>query len=178
MTVDIAQSCPGLFDAAGAEALSRVLQSSYMRRDDEHAVGASTMAEQLEAAYRAGSGGKGTVVAPCVVTGQVGTGRSAEIRMSVIGHGVAPGGGVPSGAEKGVRESRREKAGGVAFDCVSPALGSTAEAPLRIDVTFENQWSRSDEDGKLATAYLTIARSAARAVAAELNCTGGGGLTG
>ncbi|WP_330330692.1 hypothetical protein OHS33_13770 [Streptomyces sp. NBC_00536] len=170
----VGEACPGLLDAAGGEALERVVQSSNLIRDAQQAVGVAAMGKALEGAYRAGPKVRETPVAPCTVTGRVGTNRSAEIWLSADSrHADQPG-----GMQTGVRESRGEKERGVAFDCVSSRVGSTRDVPLRITAVFKDQWSGSAGDAALAKDYLAVAYSAARAVAKELGCEGGGSLPG
>ncbi|MDJ0379584.1 hypothetical protein [Streptomyces sp. G-G2] len=173
----VGEACPGLLDAASGEALERVVQSSYLIRDAQQAVGVTAMGEALEGAYRAGPKVREAPVAPCTVTGRVGTNRSAEIRLSAESRNADQQGGAPGGMQTGVRESRGEKERGVAFDCVSSRVGSTREVPLRITAVFKDRWSGSDGDAALAKDYLAIAYSAARAVAKELGCGDGGGLS-
>ncbi|MFE4638392.1 hypothetical protein ACFRJ1_34165 [Streptomyces sp. NPDC056773] len=150
-------ACSGMLDAAAGEALTRVLQSSYLIPDDAQAVGAAAMAKAVE--------DMGPVPV-CLATGQVGTGgRVAEIRLR-------PG---PDGErDKGVRVTSRDNARAISFDCESSRVG--AVGTLRVTTTFEDQWERVSRKPELAADYLLVAHSAARALAKELGCKSGGGL--
>ncbi|MFE2306012.1 hypothetical protein [Streptomyces sp. NPDC059411] len=155
--VEAKEACPGLLDAAAAEALIRVLGSGYLVSDDGQAVGAAAMTQAVQDVHPE---------PVCLTTGQVGSGsRVGEIRLR-------PGPLDDTGV--GVRVVRRENSRGVSFDCTSSRIrfGGT----LRVTATFEDQVERGSRDPKLGNDYLVIAHSAARGIAKELGCQNGGGI--
>ncbi|MFE9482734.1 hypothetical protein ACFYNM_29470 [Streptomyces spororaveus] len=173
VTVEVADACPGLLSAAGAEALKRVLQSSAVMRDEAQAVGVAATGKALEAAYKAGPKVREAAVPSCTVTGQVGGGeRMGEIRLTADSGKAGP----PRPDQVGVRVLPGEKEAGVSFDCVSTRVGSTTDVPLRITGVFANRWQKLESDSGLADEYLVVAHSAALAVSRELGCANNGGL--
>ncbi|MEU6313892.1 hypothetical protein [Streptomyces sp. NPDC047014] len=164
-TVEIAEACPGLLNEAAAQAVERTLQSSALVRDEGQAVGAEGIGAALEAAYKAGPAAGETAVTPCVMTGQVGGGdRRAELRL-----------GADSGGP-GVRVRADARQAAVSFDCVSTRVGSTTDLPLRITSTFTDHWQKTAPTEGPPDTYLTVAHSAALAMAQHLSCDNTGNL--
>lgn len=173
-TVAATEACPGLIGDTSGEALTRVLQSSSLIRDDGQAVGAARMAASLMDAYRGGAEVRQRPVERCAVTGVVGSGtRSGEIQAGADSRKTTA---APGSGQAGVRTSGGDRERGVAFDCVSLRVGSTRDVPLRVHVVFKDRWTDSAGDAALGGDYLVIAHSAARALAGELGCEGDGGL--
>ncbi|RSS76921.1 hypothetical protein [Streptomyces sp. WAC06614] len=170
-TVDLTEACPGLISDAAGQALKDVLQSSHLANDDGQTVGVTAVGKGLEAAYRAGPKAREAAVPSCRVTGIVGSGkRVGELRFA----GDAGGGGTAD--RTGVQVTRADKERGVSFDCVSRRAGSTRESPLRITAVYKDLYLNSRGDAELGEDYVTLAHSAALAVAKDLGCEADGGL--
>lgn len=173
ITMDVVDACPGLLTATSADAVKRVIHSSYLMRDEGQAVGVAAMGKALEAAYKSGPAVREMAGTPCVVTGQVGRGeRAAENRLTADSSKAGP----LRPDEVGLGVSLSEKEGRAAFDCVSTRVGSTAEVPLRITSVFTNRFHKVRKDDRPQDHYVMVAHSAGVAVARELGCAKNGGL--
>ncbi|MFG2997134.1 hypothetical protein [Streptomyces sp. NPDC048340] len=182
-----AQVCGGtLFTPEAASALGRVLQSSdFIVRDEEKNQSAAAMARTMEDAYRAGSEVRNMPTGNCDISGMAqqidGDGHypSAQVWFTAFSKKAGIPEDEPGGSDSGVMVAGAVRQWNIAFDCVSPRVGSTADIPLRITATFRNQFDKGNGDEtELVGDYKILAHSAALSVAKELRCVDDGGLPG
>ncbi|MFJ5549724.1 hypothetical protein [Streptomyces sp. NPDC093225] len=182
--IPAARVCGGtLLDTAAASALERLTHSSAF---DPEAVkkdhGAREIARTMEAAFRSG---EGVVNAPgdrCEISPVGSSSAFPTIVVAFIALGKAPA-GTPADEPNemytpGVVARASEDGAKVYFDCESRRLGTSVEHPLRLRSEVQNSVRERGEPAATRKDNLTLAHSAAVAVAKELGCAGNGGLPG
>ncbi|MEU3408738.1 hypothetical protein ABZ766_32985 [Streptomyces sp. NPDC006670] len=174
MSVD--QACAGLFPGDGGKALERVLESTeFLLRNEKWSPDVRAVAQVMENAYRSGDRIRNMPQSTCEVSGVEKERHtpSAIVRFTAS----SKWDDSSAGSDRGVWVSTRErKVVDLAYDCVSPRVGSTPEAPLRVGLLFQDRWQGSKGEDVLRPDYLTVTHSAALAVARELQCVDDGGL--
>lgn len=177
--------CGGtLFPAGAGPSLERVLESSkFVIRDEGKDVSTAESAKMLEDAYRSGKDVRDKPTADCDIDGEarlVGDYKryvSALVRFKAFSKKAWNSGVGEKVYDEGVLVTGRTRQRSIEFDCVSARVGSTAEIPLRITVTFMNQFAEgADDEAALVNDYLLLAHAAGLSMSKELGCANNGGL--
>ncbi|MFD8981397.1 hypothetical protein [Streptomyces sp. NPDC059564] len=174
------QVCAGLFTAAGAEALERVLGSTtFLLRDEDKNPDVRAVAQVMEDAYRAGVKIRDMPQSVCEISGAPRESHFPTARLMFTAYSKHAGdpADFPGVSDSGVRVSTVAKWVYLSYDCASPRVGSTPDIPLRIRLLFQDQWDGSKGAAALGPDYLKVTHSAALAVAKELGCVNDGGLS-
>ncbi|MFF4494006.1 hypothetical protein [Streptomyces sp. NPDC001546] len=170
------QVCAGLFPGDGGRALERVLESKeFLLRNEKWNPDVRSVAQVMENAYRSGGRIRQMPQSSCEVSGAGGVSHipTALVRFTAS----SKWDDSSAASDHGVWVSTREsKVVYLAYDCVSPRVGSAVDAPLRVNIMFQEQWQESKGEDVLRPDYLAITHSAALAVAKELRCVDDGGL--
>ncbi|MCX4629630.1 hypothetical protein [Streptomyces sp. NBC_01443] len=183
--VSATQVCGGtLFTPEAGKALERVLQSTeFVIREDKVDLSTAAMAKKLEEAYRSGKEVRNMPMPDCDISGKpkeidgFGHYPSAQVRFKAFSKNAGIPDYVPGATDSGVNVGGRIRQRSVAFDCVSPRVGSTAEVPLRITATFFNKFDKGNGDeAVLDKDYFLLVHTAALSMAEELGCANNGGL--
>ncbi|MFJ3205468.1 hypothetical protein [Streptomyces sp. NPDC086989] len=182
--ISAVQVCGGLVSAAAAPALERVLESSrFVLRDEKENTDALSVGKALASAYRAGERVRDTSIPECDISGALKPVESdryyptAYLRFRATSKKAGVPDYMPGAEDEGTMVWSTFRAYEIAFDCVSPRIGSTREVPLRIAAQFRSEWDKGQaSESVLAPDYATLAHSAALAIAEELGCDAQGGL--
>ncbi|WP_030201173.1 hypothetical protein [Streptomyces sp. NRRL S-87] len=182
--VPASRVCGGtLLDTAAVSALERLTHSTAF---DPEAVkkdhGAPEIARVMEAAFRSGDGVLNAPEDGCEISPVDSSSAFPTIVVAFIALGKAPA-GTPTDepnemSTPGVLARASEDGAKIYFDCESRRLGTTEEHPLRLRSEVQNSVRERGEPAATRHDNLTLAHSAAVAVAKELGCAGNGGLPG
>ncbi|MER7465503.1 hypothetical protein [Streptomyces sp. NPDC097981] len=182
--VSAIQLCGGLVSSAAAPALERVLESSrFVIREGKENADVASIAKALESAYRAGRMVRDTSIPSCDISGalkDIDSDRyypTAYLRFRATSKNEGVPDYMPGAKDAGAKGWAGFRKHTIAFDCISPRVGSTSEVPLRITAAFRSKWDKGQAgEAALASDYVTLAHSAALAVAEALGCDARGGL--
>ncbi|MGW5398993.1 hypothetical protein [Streptomyces sp. NPDC003952] len=184
--VSAAGVCGGtLLPASAGPSLERVLESSkFVVRDEDEDVSTAESAKMMEDAYRSGKDVRDKPTADCKIFGEerlVGDYEryvSALVRFKAFSKKAWSSGAGGETYDKGVLVTGAKRQRSIEFDCVSARVGSTVDIPLRITVTFMNQFPEGavDDEAALVKDYLLLAHAAGLSMSKELGCADNGGL--
>ncbi|WP_327306493.1 hypothetical protein OG730_25950 [Streptomyces sp. NBC_01298] len=177
--------CGGtLFPAGAGPSLERVLESSkFVIRDEDKDLSTAESAKMLEDAYRSGKDVRNKPTADCKISGEerlVGDYEryvSALVRFKAFSKKAWTSGVGEEVYDEGVSVTGAKRQRSIEFDCVSARVGSSVEIPLRVTVTFMNQFGEgADDEAVLVNDYLLLAHAAGLSMSKELGCADNGGL--